>query len=648
MNSEQSDKSHVHQVSSRSRHHGRAVLNVSQAQFSVPITHWGRTMGEKHIVKGVSVSMNSGETLAVMGPSGAGKTTFMDLLTLEGAGGRRIGHVDLNGAPITPAVFKKHCSYVPQHDSGWPFLSCRESLQFAADLYMTSGAAERKRRVEELIKTMGLESCQNTRVGNEFLKGLSGGQKRRLSLAVAFLKDPLVVFLDEVTSGLDAAAAAGVAKFLQDLAHSQDVIIVCTIHQPSAKIFKGFDKLLLLSSGSVAYSGRVKDAPKYFESLGYRIPDQENPADFLLDSVNSDFADKDRVQELLTAWENRLPEMCKSGTFEVDLIAHQRSQNALVQTCILFRRLLVLAMRDPTVYLSRVVVFFVACSFFTIVYIKSRDRTQDQVFNRLWLILWHLAVPSAMSLVACLGQNLEFVCVQREVKSGMYKLSTYFLAQFLIQVPFLIILSLSAISLGGYGLANWNGDVFGQVLVIHVLFLLSFESAAQLFAVAFKHPMLGLLNVVSWWFTCFLFGGFLVPEADVPWPLRACTYISPIKFATKAIIFAELHGTKWEGAVLDSSNPRGFACPGGSAECWGATGDQVLESMGSTAWKNLSTEDEFAKDCCMLLAIAAAFKLLYIIVACVRCRGGNVVIVPKASHQLPLPRALWAQQSQAA
>merc|ERR1719230_2271703 len=104
---------------------------------------------------------------------------------------------------------------------------------------------------------MGLESCQHNKVGNEFMKGLSGGQKRRLSLAIAFLKNPLVVFLDEVTSGLDAAAAANITTFLQDLARSQDVIIACTIHQPSAKIFKGFDRLLLLSDGRVAYSGRT-------------------------------------------------------------------------------------------------------------------------------------------------------------------------------------------------------------------------------------------------------------------------------------------------------------------------------------------------------------------------------------------------------
>merc|ERR1711998_813791 len=136
---------------------------------------------------------------------------------------------------------------------------------------MTGSAALKRKRVDELLTTMGLNSCADTKVGNEFLKGLSGGQRRRLSLASAFLKDPLVIFLDEVTSGLDAAAAASITSFMQKLARSQDVIIACTIHQPSAKVFKGFDRLLLLSGGRAAYSGKVCEVDAYFRSLGFEI-----------------------------------------------------------------------------------------------------------------------------------------------------------------------------------------------------------------------------------------------------------------------------------------------------------------------------------------------------------------------------------------
>merc|ERR1719235_1674003 len=185
---------HGRPQSKSGEHEGRAVLNVQDVKFTVPINKFGRAVDEKTILKGVSFSMYSGETLAIMGPSGAGKTTLMDLLTLEGAGGIRTGHVDLNGQVMSDAVFKKYCAYVPQHDQGWPFLTCRECLRHAADFNMPASAAEKNKRVDELIKTMGLEVCQNTKVGNEFLKGLSGGQRRRLSLACALIKNPLVVF----------------------------------------------------------------------------------------------------------------------------------------------------------------------------------------------------------------------------------------------------------------------------------------------------------------------------------------------------------------------------------------------------------------------------------------------------------------------
>jgi len=626
-----------------SEHGGRAVLNVSDVNFTVPIKKWGRTVGEKQILKNVSMTMQSGEALAVMGPSGAGKTTFMDLLTMQGAGGTRTGYVDLNFEPLTPEVFRKFCAYVPQNDNGWPFLTCLESLQFAADFFI-SGREAKKKRVDELLKSMGLEACKNTKVGNEFIKGLSGGQKRRLSLGIAFLKEPLVIFLDEVTSGLDAASAANIANFLQDLAKAQDVIIACTIHQPSAKIFQGFNKLLLLSSGRVAYSGKTSEAMEHFASLGYAIPQQENPADFFLDSVNSDFTDSAKVSKVLDAWAAR-PVVRMSGTFTVNPSEVRQGHNICIQTWVMLRRMLLLAWRDPIVYVSRACVFTMACLFFALVYIESRDRRQDQVFNRVWLILWCIGVPAMMSLAAALGQNLEFVSIAREVKGGMYNISAYLTAQLVIQIPLLFFLSACAIGPSGYGLGNWNGDAFPVMWLIHTLVLLSNEFAAQSFAIIFAHPLMGMFQVVSFWFACFLFAGFLVPEDDTAWPLKAFVYISPTKYGVKAMVFNEIQGTTWEGAVEDNST-EGYSCPGHSFhECFGVTGDQVLESMRKIQFKSLTAEDETVQDCLLLLAIATAFKLLYVLIALRRSYSGQAVMPPSAETQNTSSRTLDARDA---
>jgi len=574
--------------------------------------------------------MQSGQTLAVMGPSGAGKTTFMDLLTLEGSGGSRTGYVDINGKPLTPEVFRQYCAYVPQFDQGWPFLTCAEAVQFAASFFVTDSSAEKERRTNEIIQTMGLESCRNTKVGNEFLKGLSGGQRRRLSLAIAFMKDPLVVFLDEVTSGLDSASAASIIKFLQQLARDQDVIIACTIHQPSARIFAGFDKLLLLSGGRVAYSGKVPDAVDHFQNLGFAIPEHENPADFFLDSINADFTEKAQVEKVLQAWELQ-PFRAGSGSFDMDhdLRKHSGQQRHIEVWC-LFRRMVLLARRDPTIYASRAFVFVFACLFFAIVYINSRDRIQSQALQRVWVLLWHIGVPSIMSLATCLGQNLEFNAVKREVKAGMYRLSSYFVAQMLLQIPLLVILSAMALTFSGYVLLSWNWDAYGEVLLVHSLNLFVFDSAAQFFAVSFHHPLLGLFQVICMWFASFLFAGVLVPEEDVIWPLRAFAIVSPIKWTTKAIVNAELLGTTFEGAVLDDSSPLGFSCPDLiPMECFGATGLQVLNSLKSNIARNVSPVKELEKDCGILLGCAMVFRVLYFVTAALRCRSGQAVKAPK-------------------
>merc|ERR1712072_674106 len=127
-----------------------------------------------------------------------------------------------------------------------------------------------------------------------------------------------------VTSGLDAASAASIADFMQQLARSQDVIIACTIHQPSAKIFNGFDRLLLLSGGSVAYSGKVSDIGGYFRGLGIELPVQENPADFLLETVNADFTDKTAVREILDSWAKEPMRQKSTGTFQIEDAKIQR------------------------------------------------------------------------------------------------------------------------------------------------------------------------------------------------------------------------------------------------------------------------------------------------------------------------------------
>ena len=157
--------------------------------------------GEVEILHGINGCVRSGEVLAILGPSSAGKR--VDRRIDDGDERRgNYGKVTLNGEDLTREVFTRNCASMTQQDNHWAFLTCRETLDYAADLCVNDTMEKKRERIDAILTTVGLMDCADTKVGNQFLKGLSGGQKRRLSLAVSLLTDPKVLFLDEPTSGL--------------------------------------------------------------------------------------------------------------------------------------------------------------------------------------------------------------------------------------------------------------------------------------------------------------------------------------------------------------------------------------------------------------------------------------------------------------
>jgi ABC-type multidrug transport system ATPase subunit len=198
---------------------------------------------------------------------------LINALTLDAFFGRPVGSVTLNGVPLTDKIFKQHCYVVVQEDKHWPYLTCRETLRYAAELYDIAAASDVDAVVDEIITKMGLDVCRDTKNAR-----LSGGQRRRLSIGVALLKQPTLLFLDEPTTGLDAAAADNIMREIVNVAKNENLIIVCTIHQPSTKVYNGFDEVMIMSKGREAYTGPVTDASDYFGSIGYPLPLQMNPA----------------------------------------------------------------------------------------------------------------------------------------------------------------------------------------------------------------------------------------------------------------------------------------------------------------------------------------------------------------------------------
>lgn len=162
-------------------------------------------------------------------------------------------------------------------------MTVRECLDFAAKLKLKGTYDEKISRVEEIVKELRLNKCQNTKIGGPLVKGVSGGERKRCSIGVELITDPNLIFLDEPTTGLDSFTATSVCDTLRELARSGRTVI-STIHQPNSDIFMNFDRLMLLAKGRIIYFNDASLAVDYFGSLGeyYRCPELSNPADHFM------------------------------------------------------------------------------------------------------------------------------------------------------------------------------------------------------------------------------------------------------------------------------------------------------------------------------------------------------------------------------
>ena len=261
-----------------------------------------------------------------------------------------------------------------------------------------------------------------------------------------------------------------IMAFLKELAQQTNIAIVCTIHQPSTAVFNGFDRVMLLSTGRVAYLGTSKDVLPYATKLDTRCA-ITNPAEFMLDLVNREFTDPKQVDYILDKYEKAYTGL-PCGNYEDDLKEtggvgkNEHLGNSLfTETMALFRRHGLLVFRDPTLYVARAFMFLNACVFFGIIYIKSRERDQDQIFSRMWLLVWHIGVPTSLGVVAVYSYNEEFSAIKREIKNGMLRPFSYLFSNALIQIPLMLFLGMCAISVSGYGMADWYAPHYVSNLV---------------------------------------------------------------------------------------------------------------------------------------------------------------------------------------
>lgn len=453
---------------------------------------------KKEILHGINGSVLPGEVLAMMGPSGSGKTSFLNVL-----GGRVpqklvTGTITYNDLPYSKAL-KRKMGFVTQDDTFFPHLTVRETLMYAALLRLPRelSRAQKIQRADETIDELGLTKCKNTIIGGQFLRGISGGERKRTSIGHEILIDPSLLLLDEPTSGLDSTTALKIVQLLIRLAQGGRTIIT-TIHQPSSRLFHSFDKLLLLAEGHSIYFGKARDAMPFYDSLGFRPQFAVNPADFLLDisngttqgislppdlevavkgKVGPDSATEVREYVVRLVRERQLPvvrqqlaELPTISDAARRIVLEKRSWNASwgEQFAVLWTRGLKERWHE---YLS--LLRFVQCIAISLIcgclWYNSKHNTQPKLQDQVGLMFFISIFWGFFPLfTAIFTFPQERAMLSKERASDMYQLSAYFLSRSLSDLPMEFVLPVIFLCIVYFmaGLRENGGTFFLTLLLI--------------------------------------------------------------------------------------------------------------------------------------------------------------------------------------
>ncbi|TPX32918.1 hypothetical protein SmJEL517_g04082 [Synchytrium microbalum] len=320
-------------------------------------------------LKGSTGYMKPGESLAVIGPSGAGKTTLMDILASQKTLGRISGELLVNGA-APDVFFKKRAGYIFVNMAHIPTMTVRETLMFAAECRMPRGSthAEIVARVDEVLESLKMTGAQHTPVGDELIRGVSSGEKKRTEVGIEMVAKPKVLFFDEPTSGLDDFGARFTMELVLSYVKSENVSVAVVIHQPADAVFKLFDNVILIGGGGrICYFGPTTHCDQYFTEFGFPCPPLMNPIEHYVDIIAADtvgaseYYEKSALYAANDVEERRLAQASYSA---VSHSTHIVERSTWDQFKLLTTRVLLRYQRNPSTSWGRFGLFMCFALFF--------------------------------------------------------------------------------------------------------------------------------------------------------------------------------------------------------------------------------------------------------------------------------------------
>ncbi|ETV71877.1 hypothetical protein H257_13012 [Aphanomyces astaci] len=512
------------------------------------------------ILRGVDGRASPGQFIIIMGPSGAGMT---------------VGH---NQRPRLERRVQSIASYVMQDDVFYATLTVKEHLMFQAELRMGKAfnPEEREARVDYVIDELGLTKCRDSQIGGVTdVRGLSGGERKRLSFATEILTNPSLLFVDEPTSGLDSFMAESVVLQLQKLAR-EGRTVVATIHQPSSELFTLFDQLYLLSGGHTIYNGKACDAVAYFASQGLQYPTYMNPTNYFLRQIivldpYSDAAT--RMDVLVQAWQrhwNAMNPTIEHHNMDTDVAVFESGRlGTRGQLLLLCKRNVIRLVHNKLSFKARVAQNLFISTVVGLIYLQLK-KYQDgiQSFTR---ALFFMTVNQfiANGMPEFTNVPMELPIMIREYQGGLYQAWVY--------VYFMI----------GFG-----GDA-GVFFIFYVNLSLLCSAAVDMgymVGCITRCPDVGQILGVLVALPLVIFGGLFINSNTTPVCFVWLEYLSPLKYG-----FRGLSRAFWNSVEV-------IPCSLGQ-HCQALNGPQVLANLGLN--KNLMVVNVVA-----LLCVDVLFRLI--------------------------------------
>ncbi|XP_015873783.3 ABC transporter G family member 31 [Ziziphus jujuba] len=513
------------------------------------------------LLSNVSGVFSPGVLTALVGASGAGKTTLMDVLAGRKTGGYIEGDIRISGHPKEQRTFARISGYVEQNDIHSPQVTVLESLLFSSALRLPKDASVEKKRefVQQVMNLVELDSLKDALVGMPGTSGLSTEQRKRLTIAVELVANPSIIFMDEPTSGLDARAAAIVMRAVRNTVDTGRTV-VCTIHQPSIDIFEAFDELLLMKRGGrVIYGGKLGVHSQimidYFQSIKGITPitDGYNPATWMLEVTTSaaeeklgvDFADIYRNSDQFKGVEENIKRFSTPAPGSQPLqFPTTYSQDQLTQFYQCLWKQNLVYWRSPPYNAMRIVFTIMSAVILGSIFWdigQKRHTTGDlfMVMGALYASCLFLGVNNASSVQPVV--SIERTVFYRERAAGMYSPLSYAGAQGLVEIPYIILQTL-IYGLITYLMINFEKDLGKFLLYMLIMFLtFTYFTFYGMMAVGLT-PSQHMAAVVSSAFYSLwnLLAGFLVPKPKIPGWWVWFYYICPVGWTLKGVISSQL------------------------------------------------------------------------------------------------------------